>query len=144
MRMVAEPYEIYHDKRGGVHALKRLDNDHFLVVIYEFENDVGFIGRPTSPTQKTKEVRIGNMLPGTILDIDVSGILDRVEKRYRLKLPRKVVTLDYGTKGDLFIRFEHVGNPVGEPSEDGLVIFFYKEDSDQLVGIEIMDITQLV
>ncbi|MDG6996431.1 MAG: hypothetical protein JRN52_10960 [Nitrososphaerota archaeon] len=83
------------------------------------------------------------MLPGTILDIDVSGILEKVEKRYRLKLPRKVVALDYGTKGDLYIRFEHVGNPVGEPSEDGLVIFFYKEDSDQLVAIEIMDIAQL-
>ena len=83
------------------------------------------------------------MLPGTILDIDVSGILDSVERRYRLKLPRKVVALDYETKGDIYIRFEHVGNTVGEPSEDGLVIFFYNADSDDLVGFEIMDITQL-
>ena len=83
------------------------------------------------------------MIPETILDLDVSGILDKIEKRYRIRLPRKVVTLDYGRKGDLYIRFEHVNNPIGEPAEDGLVIFFYKEDSDEVVAVEIMDVIQL-
>ena len=83
------------------------------------------------------------MIPETILDLDVSGILEKIEKRYRLRLPRKVVALDYGRKGDLYIRFEHVDNPIGEPTEDGLVIFFYKGDSDELVAVEIMDVIQL-
>jgi len=83
------------------------------------------------------------VIPETILDLDVSGILDKIEKRYRLRLPRKVVALDCGRKGDLYIRFEHVNNPIGEPTEDGLVIFFYKGDSDELVAVEIMDVIQL-
>lgn len=82
------------------------------------------------------------MIPATILDLDVSGILQKLEKRYKLKLPRKVVALDYGSRGDLYVRFEHVDMPVGEPSEDDLVVFFYKEGSGEPVALEIMDITQ--
>jgi hypothetical protein len=32
---VSDPDEVHSDERGGIHALKRLDQDHFLVVIYE-------------------------------------------------------------------------------------------------------------
>jgi len=50
----------------------------------------------------------------------VRKVLERVEKRYGLKLPRKVVTVDYGCDvGDLFVRFRHVERMEGEPTEDG-------------------------
>jgi hypothetical protein len=83
------------------------------------------------------------MIPETILDLDISGILNNVEKRYHLRLPRKVIALDYGTNGDLYIRFEHVNDPIGEPTEDGLVVLFYKGDSEEVVAAEIMDVIQL-
>ena len=36
-------------------------------------------------------------------------VLEKVEKRYGLKLPRKVVTVDYGDDvGDLFVRLRRV------------------------------------
>ena len=82
------------------------------------------------------------MTPATILGLDVSAILRKLEKKYHLRLSRKVVALDYGSKGDLYIRFEHVEKPIGEPTEDGLVIFFYREESDEIVAVEIMDVTQ--
>ncbi|MDG6904631.1 MAG: hypothetical protein JRN20_02470 [Nitrososphaerota archaeon] len=83
------------------------------------------------------------MIPATILDLDVSEILQKLEKRYHVKLPRKVVALDYGAMGDLYIRFEHVEKPVGEATEDGLVVFLYREETSEPVAVEIMDITQL-
>lgn len=56
----------------------------------------------------------------TLLDIDVRRVLERVEMKYGLKLPRKVVTVDYGCDvGDLFVRFRHVQYAEGEPTEDG-------------------------
>ena len=68
--------------------------------------------------------------------------MSRIEQRYKVKLPRKIVALDYGKKGDLYIRFKHADNPTGEPMKDGLVIFFH-ENGEGLVAVEIMDVTQL-
>jgi len=73
----------------------------------------------------------------------VKKVLERVEKKYGLKLPRKVITLDYGDDiGDLFIRFKHAKNTEGEPTEDGQVILHYDEQRD-IVSIEILSITNL-
>ena len=60
------------------------------------------------------------MTSRTILDLDLRKILSRLEKRYKVRLPRNVLAVDYGERGDLFIRFRHVERPVGEPAEDGL------------------------
>ena len=60
-----------------------------------------------------------------------------------MKLPRSVVALDYGEKGDLYIRFKHVDKPLGEPSEDGLVIFFFEDRGKTPVAIEILDVKEL-
>jgi hypothetical protein len=35
LRVVSHPDETHRDRRGGYHALKRIDQRHFLVVIYE-------------------------------------------------------------------------------------------------------------
>lgn len=51
----------------------------------------------------------------TILDLDLKMILSKVESRYGISLPRGVLTVDYGERGDLYIRFKHVEKPVGNP-----------------------------
>jgi len=73
----------------------------------------------------------------------VKKVLERIEKRYGLKLPRKVITLDYGDDvGDLFIRFKHARATEGEPTEDGQVILHF-DDRRDIVAIEILSITTL-
>ena len=53
--------------------------------------------------------------------------------------------MDYGERGDLFIRFRHVERPVGEPAEDGLAILFYDDDGgNQAVAVEVLDLTRLM
>ena len=70
-------------------------------------------------------------------------VLEKVEKRYGLKLPRKVVTVDYGDDvGDLFVRFRHVERMEGEPTEDGRVIVHYDERG-RIAAVEITNITTL-
>jgi hypothetical protein len=62
-----------------------------------------------------------------------------VEIRYGMQLPRKVLAVDFNPDGDLYIRFRHVDKPVGEASQDGLVVFFY-EDGEGIVGLELLDL----
>ena len=70
-------------------------------------------------------------------------VLEKVEKRYGLKLPRKVVTVDYGDDvGDLFVRFRYVEHTEGEPTEDGRVIVHYDEKG-RIAAVEITNITTL-
>ncbi|MEM3769248.1 MAG: hypothetical protein QXE37_04355 [Nitrososphaerales archaeon] len=38
LQIVSNPDKLYKDERG-IHALKRIDGEHFLVVIYELENN---------------------------------------------------------------------------------------------------------
>jgi uncharacterized protein YuzE len=69
--------------------------------------------------------------------------MERVEEKYGLKLPRRVVTVDYGDDvGDLFVRFRHVGHVDGEPTGDGRVIVYY-DKRGKVVAVEITDITTL-
>jgi len=76
----------------------------------------------------------------TLLDIDIRKVLERVEEKYGVKLPRKVVTVDYGDDvGDLFVRFRHVE---GEPTADGRVIVYY-DKRGKVVAVEITDIITL-
>jgi uncharacterized protein YuzE len=73
----------------------------------------------------------------------VRKVLEKVEKRYGLKLPRKVVTVDYGDDvGDLFVRFRHVEHSEGEPTGDGRVIVHY-DKRGKVVAVEITNITTL-
>ncbi len=60
-----------------------------------------------------------------------------------MKLPRKVITVDYGDDvGDLFIRFKHAKTSEGEPTGDGQVILHYDEDKN-IVAVEILSIAAL-
>jgi len=69
--------------------------------------------------------------------------LEKVEEKYGLKLPRKVVTANYGDDvGDLFIRFKYVEHSEGEPTDDGRVIVHYDKRGN-VVAVEITDMTVL-
>ncbi len=63
----------------------------------------------------------------------------KVQAKYHVELPRKVIAVDFGSKGDLYVRFEHVPKPIGEATEDGLAVFFY-DDGGKLVGLELLDL----
>ena len=39
----------------------------------------------------------------TLLDIDIRKVLERVEEKYRFRLPRRVVTVDYGDDVGVFL-----------------------------------------
>jgi len=79
----------------------------------------------------------------TLLDIDVCKVLEMVEERYGLRLPRKVVAVDYGDDvGDLFIRFKMAEHTEGEPTEDGKVIVHY-DKRGKIAAVEIADITTI-
>lgn len=68
-------------------------------------------------------------------------VLEKLEKKYQLKLPRKVITVDYGDDvGDLFIRFKHAKHTEGEPTADGKIILHYDE-KENIAAIEVLDIT---
>ena len=79
----------------------------------------------------------------TILDLDLKKILSKVESRYGVSVPREVLAVDYGERGDLYIRFKHVEKPVGAPTDDGLAVFFYEEEGTRPVAVEIMDLNRL-
>jgi len=73
----------------------------------------------------------------------VKKVLEKLEKKYGLRLPRKVITIDYGDDvGDLFIRFRHAKRTEGEPTEDGQVVVHYDE-KENIAAIEILDITTI-
>jgi hypothetical protein len=65
--------------------------------------------------------------------------LAKVEAKYGVKLPRKVVAVDFGSRGDLYVRFKHVAKPIGEATNDGLAVFFY-DDGWSPVGLELLDV----
>jgi hypothetical protein len=65
--------------------------------------------------------------------------LAKVEAKYGVKLPRKVVAVDFGSRGDLYVRFKHVAKPIGEATNDGLAVFFY-DDGRSRVGLELLDV----
>jgi hypothetical protein len=65
--------------------------------------------------------------------------LAKVEAKYGVKLPRKVVAVDFGSRGDLYVRFKHVAKPIGEATNDGLAVFFY-DDGRSTVGLELLDV----
>ncbi|MEM2759761.1 MAG: hypothetical protein QXU32_07810 [Nitrososphaerales archaeon] len=43
----------------------------------------------------------------------------------------------------MYIRFKHVDKPIGEPSKDSNVIFFYSNGND-IVALEIRDLRQFI
>ena len=66
-----------------------------------------------------------------------------MRREYGLRLPRRVVAVDYGDDvGDLFVRFECVEDSEGEPTGDGRVIVYY-DRRGSVVAVEITDMAVL-
>ena len=79
----------------------------------------------------------------TLLDMDVRSILEKVEAKYGLKLPRRVITIDFGEDiGDLFVRFRHADSTEGEATADGKVVVHY-DKKGEITAIEITNLTTL-
>jgi uncharacterized protein YuzE len=79
----------------------------------------------------------------TLLDIDVRGVLERVEVKYGVKLPRRVITIDFGEDvGDLFVRFRYAEHSEGDAMGDSKVIVHY-DRKGKITAVEITDITAL-
>jgi uncharacterized protein YuzE len=70
-------------------------------------------------------------------------VLEQIEAKYGLKLPRTVITIDYDKAiGDLYIRFRNADTTEGEPTSDGKVIIHY-DKKGKTAAVEITDITRL-
>ena len=70
-------------------------------------------------------------------------MLEQIEAKYNIKLPRKVITIDYDESiGDLYIRFVTAEMTEGEPTDDGKIIIHYTK-SGKIAAVEVMDITTL-
>jgi uncharacterized protein YuzE len=73
----------------------------------------------------------------------VKSVLEKVEAKYGLKLPRQVITIDYGEDvGDLFVRFRHADRTEGGATADGKVIVHY-DKRGRIAALEITDLTAL-
>jgi uncharacterized protein YuzE len=70
-------------------------------------------------------------------------VLEQIEAKYGLKLPRTVITIDYDEDvGDLYIRFKNTDVTEGEPTSDGKTIIHY-DKKGKIAAVEITDITAL-
>ena len=61
-KALIEPDEAYRNGRGAVHALKRIDEKHFLVVIYETTNSEGLVRTAYLTNIKRKDRRYRQLL----------------------------------------------------------------------------------
>jgi hypothetical protein len=83
----------------------------------------------------------------SLLDLDLKVLLDRLESRAGLKLPRRVIEVYLDEKHDLlFIRFkEPRGVEVGEPlATNTIVTLFTDEESSEVTAIEIVGLSGLL
>ncbi len=70
-------------------------------------------------------------------------MLEKVEAKYGLKLPRTVIAIDYYEDvGDLYIGFKNADTTEGEPTNDGKTIIHY-DKKGKIAAVETTDITTL-
>jgi uncharacterized protein YuzE len=83
----------------------------------------------------------------SLLDLDLKALLDRLESRTGLKLPRRVIEVYLDEKHDLlFIRFKEPQRvEVGEPlATNTIVTLFTDEESGEVTAIEILGLSGLL
>jgi uncharacterized protein YuzE len=70
-------------------------------------------------------------------------VLEQLEAKYGIKLPRTVITIDYDEdEGDLYIRFKNADITEGEPTSDGNAVIHY-DKKGKIAAVEIADLTVL-
>jgi hypothetical protein len=80
---------------------------------------------------------------GNLLYIDLGDLLTRIEERYGLSLPRRIVTARYDRyTGSLTIKFRRRTPMYEDMTWDGLVKLYYGEEGG-LVALKVLDISML-
>jgi len=82
----------------------------------------------------------------SLLDLDLKKIIDGIESRCGIKLPREVIEVYLDREQDLlFIRFrEPKSIEVGEPlSTKAVVTIFTDEESGKVTAIEVISLEDL-
>lgn len=85
-------------------------------------------------------------MESTLLAIDVKTLLEALERKVGVKLPRKVVEISL-TEGVLHIRFEHpetVETDVEPLPTETPVYLFRDEKTGRVTALEILDVKQLL
>jgi hypothetical protein len=78
-----------------------------------------------------------------LLYIDLGDLLTRIEERYGLPLPRRIVTAKYDKyTGYLIIKFRRRKPMYEDTTWDGLVTIYYGEGG-RVVALEVLDISML-
>jgi len=83
----------------------------------------------------------------SLLDLDLKKIIDGIESRCGIKLPREVIEVYFDREQDLlFIRFrEPKSIEVGEPlSTKAVVTIFTDEESGEVTAIEVIGLEDLM
>jgi len=83
----------------------------------------------------------------SLLDLDLKKIIDGIESRCGIKLPREVIEVYLDREQDLlFIRFrEPKSIEVGEPlSTKAVVTIFTDEESGEVTAIEVIGLEDLM
>jgi uncharacterized protein YuzE len=83
----------------------------------------------------------------SLLDLDLKKIVDGIESRCGIKLPREVIEVYFDREQDLlFIRFrEPKSIEVGEPlSTKAVVTIFTDEESGEVTAIEVIGLEDLM
>jgi|YelNatPaOPRAMG01_1025707.scaffolds.fasta_scaffold33938_2 hypothetical protein len=80
---------------------------------------------------------------GNLLYIDLGDLLTRIEERYGLSLPRRIVTAKYDRyTGSLIIKFRRRTPMYEDTTWDGLVKLYYGEGGG-VVALKVLDISML-
>jgi len=83
----------------------------------------------------------------SLLDIDLRILIEAIEKKTGVKLPRKVIETYLDDEHDLlFIRFKEPEKvEVGEPlPTEAITTLFTDEETKEVTALEIIDLTELL
>jgi hypothetical protein len=83
----------------------------------------------------------------SLLDIDLRILIEAIEKKTGVKLPRKVIEAYLDDEHDLlFIRFKEPEKvEVGEPlPTEAITTLFTDEDTNEVTALEIIDVSELL
>jgi hypothetical protein len=83
----------------------------------------------------------------SLLDIDLRILIEAIEKKTGVKLPRKVIEAYLDDEHDLlFIRFKEPEKmEVGEPlPTEAITTLFTDEETKEVTALEIMDVSELL
>jgi len=87
------------------------------------------------------------MVVESLLQIDLRVLIDSLERKTGVKLPRKVIEVYLDDERDLlFIRFKEPKKvEVGEPlSTEAVATLFTDEDTNEVTALEIIEVSELL